>query len=240
MFVSSDVQSVFTIQPIYLDTNKQQFYVHKMQYETHLKVTLWFNMAPSSSPGCEPEADVSSLGQVWCHTIDKTKQGRKHFGSRDLGQRVDGIQRRMELQTCTKVQLPHVSPGSCVLTDEGAVLIERNLCPFAVVYQAVIAVWSPHYCLRGGLAPLKPLLLLTFKRCDSKFRKAKGRYEKIGPEMYLYIPPRVGQGGDVSDPAIWRVLITQNRWFISKSYSVICRHLWKIQVKFFMDLRCNN
>lgn len=40
MFVYSDVQSVSTIHLICLGTNKQQFYVHKMQYETHLKVTL--------------------------------------------------------------------------------------------------------------------------------------------------------------------------------------------------------
>lgn len=46
----------------------------------------------------------------------------------------------MELQTRTKVQLPHVSPGSCVLADEGAVLIERYLGPFAVIHQTVVAV----------------------------------------------------------------------------------------------------
>lgn len=187
---------------------------------------------------------VGGPGGVWCHTIDRTKQSRKRFGSRDLGQRVDGIQRRMELQTCTKVQLPHVSPGSRVLADEGAVLIERNLCPFAVVYQAVIAVWRPHYRLRGGLAPLKPLLLLTFRRCDSKFRQAKGRYDNRSQNVLVHTAE--GRAG-------WRCerscnlesinhFLPQSRWFISESYSVICRHLWKILVRFFflMDLKCNN
>lgn len=125
-------------------------------------------------------------GQVWCRTIDKAKQGWKHFGSRDLCQRVDGIQRRMELQTCTKVQLPHVSPGSCVLADEGAVLIERYLCPVAVVYQTVVAVRSPHYRLRGGLAPLKPLFLLTCKRCDSEFRGARGWCENRSRNVLVH------------------------------------------------------
>lgn len=121
----------------------------------------------------------------------------------------------MELQTCTKVQLPHVSPGSCVLADEGAVLIERYLCPFAVVYQTVVAVRSPHYRLRGGLAPLKPLFLLTYKSAKDVTANLEEREDdvKIGREMYLYIPARVGQGGDASDPAIRRVLRTKMIYF---------------------------
>lgn len=46
----------------------------------------------------------------------------------------------MELQACTEVQLSDISPGSCVLADEGAVLIERYLRPVAIIHQAVIAV----------------------------------------------------------------------------------------------------
>lgn len=46
----------------------------------------------------------------------------------------------MELQTCTEVQLPDVSPGSRVLADEGAVLVERYLRPVAIIHQAVVAV----------------------------------------------------------------------------------------------------
>lgn len=55
-------------------------------------------------------------------------------------ERVDGIDRRLELQTGTKVQLPYVPPGSCVLADEGAVLVEGNLRSIPVIHQAVVAV----------------------------------------------------------------------------------------------------
>lgn len=89
-------------------------------------------------------------------------------------QGVDGIERRMELQACTKVQLPHVSPGSCVLADEGAVLIERYLGPFTVIHQTVVAVRPPHDGLHGGLAPLKPLFLLTDKNTEGETLRFRG------------------------------------------------------------------
>lgn len=37
MFVQSDVQSLSTIHVIYLDTNRQHYYVHTVQYETNRK-----------------------------------------------------------------------------------------------------------------------------------------------------------------------------------------------------------
>lgn len=55
-------------------------------------------------------------------------------------ERVDGVDRRLELQTGTKVQLPDVPPGSCVLADEGAILVERNLRSIPIIHQAVVAV----------------------------------------------------------------------------------------------------
>lgn len=57
-----------------------------------------------------------------------------------LCQGVDGIHWRMELKTSTEVQLPHVSPVSCVLPDERAVLIELYLSSISVVHQTVITV----------------------------------------------------------------------------------------------------
>lgn len=147
MCVHSDAQSISSIHRMCLDTNKQQFYLHKTQYETHLEATLRFERAPSSPLCCDPEAD-SVCG--------------------DSCQGVDGVQRRMELQACTKVQVPDVPPGSCVLAYEGAVLIERYLGPFAVIHQTVVAVRSPHDGLGGGLAPLKPLFLLTYKNKEGQ------------------------------------------------------------------------
>lgn len=76
-------------------------------------------------------------------TLDTEEVAKRAEGSLDFGvlcQRVDGVHRRMELQTGTEVQLPDVSPGSRVLANEGAVLIKWYLCPFAVVHQTVVTI----------------------------------------------------------------------------------------------------
>lgn len=80
-----------------------------------------------------------------------------------LRQGVDGFHGRVNLQTCTKVHLPDVSPGSCVLADERAVLVERYLSSFPVVHQTVVARWSLHHCIHVQLASLKPPFLLSAK-----------------------------------------------------------------------------
>lgn len=112
-----------------------------------MEAMLWFEMATSSLLCWDPETDVSS--------------GHSCQG-------VDGVQGRMELQTGTEVQLPHIPPGSCVLANEGAILIKRYLRPFAVVHQTVVAVRSRHDGLGGGLAPLKTLFLLTYKSTEGE------------------------------------------------------------------------
>lgn len=80
-----------------------------------------------------------------------------------LCQRVDGVHWRMDLQTPTKVQLPDIPPGSGVLADERAVLVERYLSSFTVVHQAVVTLRSPHHLLHRRLASLKTFLLLSTK-----------------------------------------------------------------------------
>lgn len=77
---------------------------------------------------------------------------------------VDGVDGRLELQTGTKVQLPDVPPGSCVLADEGAVLVERNLRSIPIIHQAVVAVWMPHRHLHRRLSSLQPSFLLSTER----------------------------------------------------------------------------
>lgn len=120
-------------------------------------------------------------------TLDTEEVAKRAEGSLDFGvlcQRVDGVHRRMELQTGTEVQLPDVSPGSRVLANEGAVLIKRYLPPFAVVHQTVVTIWSPHHRLHGWLSPLKPLFLLTWKILEVYMSALE---DKEGGEKLFYI-----------------------------------------------------
>lgn len=102
-----------------------------------------------------------------------------------------------------------------------------------------IASWWPRWRAGRAGAPFPPHLQ-KHKRWDVRFRGARGWCEKKS-QMYLYIPARVGQSGDASYPAIWRVfrIIKYICIYIDQSYSVICRDLWKIQVRFFIDIKYN-
>lgn len=106
---------------------------------------MCFITVPTSFSTFPQGPGVSSTGgwSICWATLDTEEVAKRAEGSLDFGvlcQRVDGVHRRMELQTGTEVQLPDVPPGSRVLANEGAVLIKRYLSPFAVVHQAVVAI----------------------------------------------------------------------------------------------------
>lgn len=188
MFVYSDVQSVSTIHLICLGTNKQQFYVHKMQYETHLKVTLWFNMAPSSSPCCDAVADVSSGGR--CDAAQLTRQtGLKALwlsglmpksrwystenGAPDLHQSPAPSRLSWFLCTGRWRSRPHWTVSLPLRRS----LPDCRRCP--------IASLSPPWRAGSAEAPFPPHLQKR-KRCDSEFRGARGWCENRSRNVLVH------------------------------------------------------
>lgn len=126
----------------------------------------------SSSVSCcslqQMSTDLQVFKSVWkvqarwsplTNSWDERNKAIQSFRASCQG--VDSVHWWMELQTCTEVQLPDISPGSCVLANEWAVLVERYLSSFSIFHQTVIAICSLHNCFHRWLASLNPSFLLS-------------------------------------------------------------------------------
>lgn len=88
-------------------------------------------------------------------------QGWKLFKVRSSCKGVYSIHWRLELQTSTEIQVSDISPGSCVLSDKGAILFKLHLPSFSIFHQTVVTVYAFHHGFHSWLGSLKPLLLST-------------------------------------------------------------------------------
>lgn len=163
-----------------------------------MKATLWFEMATSSLLCCDPEADVSSGGR--CDVAQLTGLSglmpRSRWYSRENGapdSHQSPAPSRLSWFLCTGRwrSRPHWMVSRP---------LRRNPPDCR---RCLIASWWPRWRAGPAGAPFPPHLQ-RHSRWDLRLRWSVRIIWKS--EMCLYIPARVGQSGDASYPAIWRVL----------------------------------